>query len=469
GADRADIMHLQEAYVSGYRPMVTWNDSLAKGRPIQPQTLKEIERDYLRAWYVKNNALSSNTTEGLKDYYTKNALRKLEQYIRLNDSNKTTIQTTTLSHDPSLKFYSADGSMVIFDDYVSRYSAVNVDDEFLLAEKDTTAFAVMMLIEDGFWRVRHMEQLTVYEGTDTASAKVKRIFKMPAGYGVNYYPQETPWDMWGERFDAKIITKDFERIDQLGLKYIRIFIPYESFGGADVDAEKLIQLRKTLDLAEKQLLKVIVTLFDFYGNYAVTDWTQTQAHANQIVNALKDHSALHSWDVKNEPDLDFENRGKIQVLAWLEHLVRQIHKWDPVHPVTIGWASPEAAVNLHELVDVVSFHYYKDPKDFQKELKWLKKAVDGKPVVLQEYGFSSYGGIWNAFADAETKQLNYYKEINSVLKEENIPALFWTLYDFENVPRNVVGGLPWRKAPQKHFGLLNKEGDQNWDFDALFK
>lgn len=37
--------------------------------------------------------------------------------------------------------------------------------------------------------------------------------------------------------------------------------------------------------AEK--LKVIVTLFDFYGDYSVLDWTLNQRHAETIVAALK--------------------------------------------------------------------------------------------------------------------------------------------------------------------------------------
>ncbi len=101
-------------------------------------------------------------------------------------------------------------------------------------------------------------------------------------------------------------------------------------------------------------------MFDFYGNYELKDWTLTQRHAQTIVTAFKDHRALFGWDIKNEPDLDFESRTQENVLAWLEEMIIRIRSWDPKHPVTIGWSSAEAAQNLGEQVNFVSFHYYQD-------------------------------------------------------------------------------------------------------------
>ena len=70
GADRASILHLQEEKSSTYLPKITWDISTIKGRPIEKQTLSEIERDYLRAWQVRNIAYETNDTYGLTDYYT---------------------------------------------------------------------------------------------------------------------------------------------------------------------------------------------------------------------------------------------------------------------------------------------------------------------------------------------------------------------------------------------------------------
>ena len=92
-----------------------------------------------------------------------------------------------------------------------------------------------------------------------------------------------------------------------------------------------------LDIAQRSGLKVIVTLFDFYGDYSVHNWTLTHRHAEQIITPFKTHKAILAWDIKNEPNLDFENRSKENVLAWLREMVEQIRRFDPNHLVTIGW------------------------------------------------------------------------------------------------------------------------------------
>ena len=222
-----------------------------------------------------------------------------------------------------------------------------------------------------------------------------------------------------------------------------------------------------LDLAQVHELKVIVTLFDFYGDYEIADWTLTHRHAEQIVTALKDHEALLAWDIKNEPDLDFESRGKDTVLAWLEQLTLFVQQWDQKHPVTIGWSNTEAAKYLSDKVDFVSFHYYKEASQFKEALDILRTSIPNKVLVLQEYGFSSYSGIWNAFQGSEGKQADYYREMQTILDDEKIPFLFWTMYDFEEVPTTVVGSLLWRRERQKYFGILDSTGEPKPSFRFL--
>ncbi len=176
-----------------------------------------------------------------------------------------------------------------------------------------------------------------------------------------------------------------------------------------------------------------------------------------------------AWDIKNEPDLDFESRGRDRVLAWLREMIQQVKHWDPDHPVTIGWSSPGAAQELHKQVDFVSFHYYKDPADFPKDVADLKKVVGNKEVLLGEFGYSSYSGIANLYTGSEEKQALYYSEMMASIRQLELPALSWTLHDFEDIPERVVGKLPWRKAEQEHFGLIDKNGTPKPAFDHLFK
>ncbi|NNJ88593.1 MAG: cellulase family glycosylhydrolase [Eudoraea sp.] len=469
GADKSSILHIQGDIEENYLPEVQWEELENPGRPIEAQTLKEIQNDYLRSWYVRNIALSTNDPYGIADYCTDSMRIKIERVLDLNKQQNTSVKQTTLAHHPSLDFYSADGSLVVFTDrHVETYKEIWQNEQLLLKKKDTSSYKVLMLLEDGFWRIRHMVEIEEPTKKDsTTSKKNSSQFEISKIKGLNYYPGKGAWDMFGIKFNKEVIANNFAQIRTMGLNSIRVFVPYEAFGKASIPEENLAKLRALLDLAHTERLKVLVTLFDFYGDYDIMDWTLTQRHAGTIVKALKDHPALLGWDLKNEPDLDFDSRGKERVLAWLKEMGKQVKKWDPSHPVTIGWSSPEAASLSGEVVDFVSFHYYQDPNDFLTKYGALKGRVGDTPILLGEYGYSSYSGIWNAFLGSERNQADYYREMQQYLNDEGIPFLFWTLYDFDEIPNSVVGRLPWRKQRQKYFGAITTDGREKPSYRHL--
>ena len=462
GADRSTLLHIGGEGATVYLPKVVWDTTSVEGRPIEKQTLAKIERDYLNGWYVRNTALSTNNNYGIGDYFTESARTKLYKILDTNKEKGATFVQTTLEHGPKLNFYSADGTQISFlDKNVSLYKKGFLNGNPVLEYHETATFQVVMLLEDGFWRVRHFVRVA------SEPVKVKKEPKISAVdkeafrniKGLNYYPKDSPWDTFGNRFHDSIISADFRTIRDKGFNTVRIFIPYMDFGAAQVNQDRLAKVRALLDIAGKQNIKVVITLFDFYGDYSVPNWTATFTHAEKMVTALKDHSSLLAWDLKNEPDLDFEARGKEDVLGWLRELCLRIKKWDGLHPVTVGWSSPEAAVNMAKEVDFVSFHYYREIQDFMPSYQKLQNAIPkDKITLLQEYGKSSYSGMWNAFLNSEEKQAAYYEEIQPILEEAQMPFLFWTLYDFEKVPSAVVGNRPWRREPQKYFGCLDMEG-----------
>ena len=462
GADRTTLLHIGEEKSATYLPQVIWDTTAVEGRPIEKQTLAKVERDYLNGWYVKNTALATNNGYGISDYFTESAGTKLHKIIDVNKNSNATFIQTTLEHWPELKFYSADGTQISFlDKDVLFYKKSYLNGNQIAEYHEKATFQVIMLLEDGFWRVRHFvrvvspptkveEKAVIDTGLNLFLSNIK---------GLNYYPKESPWDTFGNRFNDSVIASDFRKIKEMGLNSVRVFIPYSDFGEAHLDAIRLSKVKSLLDAAEKEHLKVIITLFDFYGDYSVPNWTMTYTHAEKVVKEFMDHPSLLAWDLKNEPDLDFESRGKDNVLAWLKELNIRVKKWDNLHPITVGWSSPEAAINIAEELDFVSFHYYRDCKDFLSAYDKMKNAIpSGKITVLQEYGSSSYSGFWNLFRNSEEKQAAYYKEIQPILEKAQIPFLFWTLYDFESVPTAVVGSRPWRREPQKYFGCLDVEG-----------
>ncbi|WP_298892864.1 glycoside hydrolase family 2 TIM barrel-domain containing protein [uncultured Psychroserpens sp.] len=465
GADRSTILHTEIQKIDQYLPKVTWAPLSNEGRPIDSENLNKIENNYLDAWYVKHIAYKTNTTAGIKDYYTDSARLNLFNFIELNAAQNISIESTTLEHHPSLEFFSEDGQLaVITDKDVIEYKRIFQNELLVLETTEISTYKIILLLEDGFWRIRHLvkESTENYDPIATAiSTKNLNI------QGINYYPQATPWDMFGEAFSADIITKDFKTIKDAGLNSVRIFIPYEDFGKADVDAEKLEKLKHTLDAAQANHLGVVVTLFDFYGDYSIIDWTLNMRHAETIVTALKDHKAIVAWDIKNEPNLDFKSRGKDMVVAWLKNMVQLVKSKDQNHPVTIGWSNTESASILKDKVDFVSFHYYEDLELLQDAIKTMKAEIPNKTIVLGEFGMSSYNGFWKPFGNSDEDQANYHKKAQEIIATNNLQYMSWTLYDFENIPKNVVGKLPWRKDAQKQFGFIDKNGAKKLAFKYI--
>lgn len=471
GADRSSMLHLEVEREEVYLPNVTWLNVENPGRPLEKQTQGEIERDYLSSWYVRNIAYEKNDYYGIKDYYTDSARLKVYKTIDYNIEHKTTLKTTTLDHNIDLKFYSVDGKLAVLEDKnVTSFQQIYKGGKILHQERDTSDYNVMMLLEDGFWRIRHLIRNSSVSN-NTQQNRILDSIAISNAKGLNYYPLNSPWDTFGNKFKESIIRSDFKLIQGMGLNTIRIFIPFEDFGKTEIDSEKLKRLKKTLELAEKYELRVVITLFDFYGNYDITDWTVTAKHASLVVNECKKYNALLAWDIKNEPDLDFESRGKKNVLNWIEQMIYTIKKEDPNHSITVGWSSPEAAVNLADKLDFVSFHYYKNIQGFNEDYNILKDKVGKKSIMLQEYGLSSYSGIWNLYSGSDENQANYYKTIQPILLENNISYLAWTLYDFESIPTSVAGSLPWKKNKQHYFGFFDKTGKKksSYDFFTLKK
>ena len=337
----------------------------------------------------------------------------------------------------------------------------NISNTNTLLEEQSTD-KIKFLLEGGFWKIKRL----VKEESEDFKPEQRTVEDLNIK-GINYYPQVSPWDMFGDAFLKSTISNDFKIIKDNGLNSIRLFVQYDDFGKADVDKEKLEKLRLTLDAAEENGLNVIVTLFDFYGNYSVKNWTLNMQHVKIIVSEFKDHKAIIAWDIKNEPNLDFDSRGKVNVISWLNNMIDYIKSLAPNHSVTIGWSNVQSASILKDKVDFVSFHYYDGLENLDLRIKNLKNDVGEKPIVLQEFGISSYNGIWKPFGSSEEHQANYHKKAQEIIAANNIHFISWTLYDFEIMPKKVVGSLPWRKNVQKRFGFIDRNGTKKAAFKFI--
>lgn len=478
GADQSSILVLDSESVNDYyQPQVTWQEPHQnQGRKLEVHTLEKITRDYTASYYHLFQAQKTGNTLGLHDYFTEKSRGQMEDLIAFQQGSEQSISGTSIEHHIQLDFYSEDGTIVTLTDQVVSYQEASLKGELKIGSYDTASYRVMLLLEDNFWRIRHKVKgnLRVEDSTKTlisksnrAHAKKKELFIEDKAFtirGMNYYPMNHPWQEMWKNFDSIDFRSDFKLISQTGFNTIRVFVPYHQFGEAQVVESERSKLKSLMDLAEDEDLKVIVTLFDFFLGYSLEEWTLADRHAETIVTSLKDHPALLAWDIKNEPDLDFELHNKKRVLTWLDFMVKRIKGYDPHTLLTIGWSQPEQVHHLQEELDLLSFHFYRDPSELKT---FLQKKQLNKPLFIGETGMHSYKSWWYPIGNNEKEQHQYYSRITELIEEQRLNYAFWTLYDFPRVPSNVAGKWPWQKKPQKAYGIINTNGDKKESFEFL--
>jgi hypothetical protein len=473
GSDPSSALNIVPNKPVDYQVKVDWApDDSDTGRKMEPYTRELIEGAYVRAWLQWNLSQIKGEPFGLKTYFTGSALKAVSDSIQQAAAGGYKINQVTTLHRPKLHFYSADGSIISFTDEGARIAQIVTDQggQVVYSDERDSVFKVVMLLEDGNWRVRYLVRAGEAEPemlsniTETAGfVKVEgetfrldgQLFVMA---GVNYYPQKTPWDKFWSSYDPQVTTIDLALVKSLRLNTLRIFIPYQQFGGSQPDEKYLAKLDDFLAQTAQQQLKVVITLFDFNSDYNPILWANHDRHLETLLTRYKNNTTILAWDLKNEPDLDFKAAGQVKVELWLRHMAAMARRFDPNHPLTIGWATPASATRLSEIVDFVSFHFYTPASGLPADYSKVKQAAGQKPIAITEFGLPT----WNSFfpnGHSEPEQAEYYADVIGFLRGTESPAyLAWTLYDFSYVPGNVAGALPWQNGPQKELGIIKSDG-----------
>lgn len=458
GADTSDILILDTESVNDYyQPKIRWQPLRNSGRKMEPNTLTKLSKDYVASYFHRQQAMRINSEEELHDHFTAKSRHYLASLVSHHTQQEHMSRGTTISHEARLDFYSEDGTIATLTDQVISFQEIEFDGQRHTLY-DTSSYRIMLLLEDNFWRVRHSVKGRFLQGEKPMPTRLNpdSLFIHHGGQqwkiqGINYYPQHHPWTAMWESFDTVDFSTDFRAIKKAGFNTVRIFVPFHEFGGAAVEPVQLEKLKRLLDHVHAQNLQAIVTLFDFFLGYPIEEWTLSDRHAETIVSAIRHHPALLAWDVKNEPDLDFEGTGKKAVTQWLDFIIRRVRSYDPHTPITIGWSQPEAMPTLQSEVDFLSFHYYRDPVLLGSILDQIPSS---KPIFLGETGSHSFDDWWFPFKRSDAEQLEYYESIGTVIRSHDLHYAFWTWYDFQHIPSNVAGKWPWQKGPQKSYGIL---------------
>lgn len=454
GADRGSLLFVP-LDDNRTMPVITLKEDGNEGEVPLTVTMDQLKKDYIDALDALADARATNDITYLEDHFTDELINSWEHHFFENRSKAITEKGVSLSHHIDVQFHSLDQSVIAFTDTVQNYHQLFKENVLIDRFNESKRYDIICVLEDGRWRISAYKSLT--NETSEDSVVNQRELDISNWKGVNYYPASSPWNLLDEELEDELYTHDMNLIKEINGNVIRIFLQYDDFGGADIDSAKLNRLKHFLSLANESEIKVILTFFDFYGDYSIDDWRATDKHLRTLITELRKHPAILAYDLKNEPDLDFDNRGQLLVSDWLEHKIELIRSIDTEHPITIGWSNAGIANLLSNQVDFVSFHFYGSVDQFSIQFQALDESVD-RPIVMTEFGMSSYKGFWNPIQFSKTKQAKYYAELLEVITKHNLGYISWTLHDFQTVPTNVVGRRPWRKAYQRHYGLVDANG-----------
>jgi len=305
--------------------------------------------------------------------------------------------------------------------------------------------------------------------------------KQPWLVGSNYAPATAinELEMWqAETFDPQRIDLEFGWAESLGFNTMRVFL-HDLLWQQDAPGFQK-RIDTFLGIAEKHHIKILFVLFDSCwdprpqlgkqhpprpgvhnsgwvqspGAAALQDPKQLprlQAYVKGVVGTFAKDQRVLGWDVWNEPNnknsgsyAEGEPPNKLDlVLALLPKVFAWAREAGATQPLTSGvwegdWSAPEKLgptekIQL-QLSDVISFHNYAPPEDFEKHVQWLRQYH--RPLLCTEYMARPTGSTFEA--------------ILPLAKKEHVAAINWglvagktqTYYPWDSWQHPYVGHEP---------------------------
>jgi Cellulase (glycosyl hydrolase family 5) len=254
--------------------------------------------------------------------------------------------------------------------------------------------------------------------------------RQPWLVGSNYIPAYAvnQLDMWqADTFDLDRINLEFIWAENLGMNTMRVFL-HDLLWKQDPSGFRK-RIDRFLGVAKKHHIKPIFVLLDsscdpfpamFHqrpprpgvhnsrwaqspGATALAnpkEETRILEYVQNIVLAFADDDRILAWDVWNEPDnLNQSTYGREEqpnklalVTALLPKVFDYVRSGRPTQPLTSGlwqgdWSSPDKLTPIEKIQveqsDIISFHNYGKPDDFEKRVAWLQQYK--RPVLCTEY------------------------------------------------------------------------------------
>ena len=282
---------------------------------------------------------------------------------------------------------------------------------------------------------------------------------------ISYFPALGGWTLMWTRFDAEAIDRDLARIAWLHANTVRVIVPARVFGYPDPEATMSARLENVVDLAARHGLRVELTLFDWWHDYA--DIAGSRRWAGQLLSPYTDDARIAFVELKNE--IRPQDVGAAAWAAALIPYVRDVAR----RPVAISVPALDPARDLGLLrsalgiaqPDFYSAHFYWRPELAAHDLEAARSAVAPLPLWLGETGYSTavpydvLPGVPASPSAREAEQGYYLRSLALVVRRVGLPPIApWILSDFtpEAIPADdpAVQG----NAREYRFGRLPSSG-----------
>jgi hypothetical protein len=254
--------------------------------------------------------------------------------------------------------------------------------------------------------------------------------QQPWPVGANFLPSTAinQLEMWqADTFDAATIDRELGWAEGIGMNTMRVFLHNLLW---EQDAKGFQQRIDTfLSIAARHHIRPVFVLLDSCwepfpklgpqhppipgvhnsgwvqapGATVLADPTQyprLESYVKGVVGAFANDPRILAWDLWNEPDNGNESsyakgepRNKNEIILGL---LPQVYTWarsaHPTQPLTSGlfrgdWTSeatmpPLARIQV-EQSDIITFHNYSWPEDFEQHVKMLEQYH--RPIICTEY------------------------------------------------------------------------------------
>ncbi len=285
--------------------------------------------------------------------------------------------------------------------------------------------------------------------------------RQPWLVGANFLPSNAinELEMWQpDTWSPFLIDKELGWAESLGMNTMRVFLHDLAYRDDPKGFKQ--RLDQFLGLCAKHKIRPMLVLFDscwdpnphtgkqkdpvpgvhnsgwvqspgaeLLGDKSKWD-TVLKPYVLDVVGSFRNDARILAWDVVNEPDNDNGNSyGKNNLKQELSNksemgveLVKAGFGWvreaKPTQPVTAApwlgdWSSLEAMSDMNRFLfthsDIITFHNYDAPAEFEKRVGFLKKL--GRPAICTEYMARVTGST--------------FQNILPIAKREKVGAMNW--------------------------------------------